>query len=78
VAGELSATAPTCKWVCLGLGGWCPNTLRPPPTCHLTPLHTHSQDVQRRVNESPEARSEAGRRVLEAAVDLMNALEGKE
>jgi len=36
------------------------------------------QDVLRRVNESPEAKSPQGRRVLEAALDVAAALEGKQ
>ena len=42
------------------------------------PLHTstlpHLQDVLRRVNESPEAKSPQGRRLLEAALDVMTLL----
>jgi spore coat protein CotF len=56
--------------------------LKAPPYRNHYILHIlsvlNTQDVLRRVNASPEAKTPQGRRVLEAALDVAAALEGRQ
>jgi hypothetical protein len=47
--------------------------------CFATALSPHAvtQDVLRRVHDCPESKKPEGRKVLEAALDVTSALEGK-